>query len=98
MAACALLLSMVANIKALDIRTLSCAMSSVTIQMADVVVGDDRPRCWVIIDGNCCPRPSALRITSESWDGYVYTCVAHVERVLLSQPSSTIEPIPRAGS
>jgi hypothetical protein len=86
------------NIKALDIRTLFCAMSSVTLQMADVAVGDDRPRCWVITDGNLCPRPSALRITGESWDGYVYTCVAHAERVLLSQPNSTIEPIPRAAA
>jgi hypothetical protein len=89
---------MVHNVKAQDVRTLFCAASSVTLQMSEVAIGDERPRCWVITDGRHCARPSALRITGESWDGYVYTCVAHVERVLLCQPDSTVEPIPRAAA
>lgn len=87
---------MVQNVKAPHVRTLSCAASSVTLQMTEVASDDERPRCSVMTDGQHCARPSALRITGEAWDGYVYTCVRHVEGVVLSQPDATVEPIPRA--
>jgi hypothetical protein len=89
-------LHMVHNIKAQHVRTLSCAASSVTLQMTEVAAGEERPRCWIMTDGVHCARPSALRITGDAWDGYVYACVAHVERVVLSQPDATVEPIPHA--
>jgi hypothetical protein len=82
--------------KAQVVRTLSCAASSVTLQVTELVAGEEQPRCWVLTDGKPCARPAALRITGEAWDGYVYTCVAHVERMVLSQPNATVEPIPRA--
>jgi len=57
---------------------------------------DDDSRCCIGIESVCCERRSALRITNGLWDGYIYTCVAHVELLLLSYRDSTIEPIPRS--
>ena len=84
------------NLKAQHVRTLHCAASSVTLQMTEAAAGDRGPRCWVVTDGVHCARPSALRIIGAAWEGYVYTCVAHVERMVLSQPDATVEHIPPA--
>jgi len=88
----ALLTGMVHNFHAQDVRDIFGAASSVTLH---ATASEHRPRCWIASKGIHCTRLSALRITDGSWDGYIYTCVAHVEVVLLSRPSSTVEPIPR---
>jgi len=54
---------------------------------------DERDRCCVVLDGTRCERRSAVRIGDESWDGYTFTCGAHAELVLASEPGCIAEPL-----
>jgi len=58
-----------------------------------VTVPDERDRCCLVLDGARCERPSAIRIGDGSWDGYTFTCRAHVELVLASEPGCLSEPV-----
>jgi hypothetical protein len=54
---------------------------------------DERDRCCVVLDAARCERPSTIRIGDGSWDGYTFTCGAHAELVLSSEPGCIGAPL-----
>jgi hypothetical protein len=53
------------------------------------------PRCCILVQGTRCEEPSTIRIATDPWTGYVYTCTAHVVIVVERMPGCTVGPIPR---